>query len=320
MQASQRMNRLLLTLIALVTLTATALAAEPGASFPANPGPNDVRPGSILVYNYYTSDANNPAASDTTINITNASFIDDAYVHLFFVDGLTCSIADVSLCLTQNQTASFRASDFDPGTTGYLIAVGFGPGGDGGFGCPSSRLLGSARLRSGAGLAVINALAIDGTNTGECGFSEADFLLRIPVRVPLVLAIDSVQSVADARTFIVVNRIGGNLATGPGPIGNLFGVVYDDAENTFSFTLNATGCQLRGNLAAGTPRTAPPITTLIPSGRTGWLKFWSPMNRGITGAVLEFASDGSVGGRNMHALTLTNEAILIPFFGNQCGF
>src|SRR5262249_27962993 len=44
-------------------------------------------------------------------------------VHLFFVDGATCSIADSLVCLTPNQTASFLASDIDPGATGYIIAV-----------------------------------------------------------------------------------------------------------------------------------------------------------------------------------------------------
>jgi len=47
-------------------------------------------------------------------------------VHLFFVDGATCSIADSLVCLTPNQTASFLASDIDPGTTGYITKP-FGP-------------------------------------------------------------------------------------------------------------------------------------------------------------------------------------------------
>ncbi|MFN8000949.1 MAG: hypothetical protein U0X75_08055 [Acidobacteriota bacterium] len=44
-------------------------------------------------------------------------------VHLFFVDGLNCNVADLFVCLTENQTASFVAAEFDPGTTGFVIAV-----------------------------------------------------------------------------------------------------------------------------------------------------------------------------------------------------
>ena len=46
-----------------------------------------------------------------------------AFVHLFFVDGTTCSIADSIVCLTPNQTMTSLASELDPGVTGYLIAV-----------------------------------------------------------------------------------------------------------------------------------------------------------------------------------------------------
>jgi hypothetical protein len=56
----------------------------------------------------------------------------DIAVHLFFVDGATCSIADAIICLTKNQTTSFLATDLDPGTTGYLVAVASDPT----TGCP----------------------------------------------------------------------------------------------------------------------------------------------------------------------------------------
>jgi hypothetical protein len=319
MQASQRITQLALALITLVTLTVTGLAADPGTPFPVGAGPNDIRPGSVLVFNYYTSNAMDPSATDTTISITNTSATTPAFVHLFFVDGNTCSIADVTICLTENQTTRFRASDFDPGTTGYLIAVGSSPS-NATPTCPSSRLIGSARLRMGAGLAVINALAIDGADTGTCAFaSGSDFLLNIPIRVPRVLAADNVTSLADGtRTFIVINRIGGNLATGVSAIGPIFGLFYDDAENGFSFTFSPSGCQFRSFLTSTFPRTVPPITRLVPAGRAGWMKFFASNDRGITGVIMEFAADGSIGGRNMHALTLTSDTITVPVFGNNC--
>ena len=44
-------------------------------------------------------------------------------VHLFFVDGTSCGVADAFVCLTANQTATFLMSDIDPGTTGFIVAV-----------------------------------------------------------------------------------------------------------------------------------------------------------------------------------------------------
>ncbi|MBL8166920.1 MAG: hypothetical protein JNJ50_02125, partial [Acidobacteria bacterium] len=76
-----------------------------------------------MFYPIYTSSATSPALQNTRINITNADTRKSAYVHLFFVDGSNCNVADLFVCLTENQTASFVAAEFDPGTTGFVIAV-----------------------------------------------------------------------------------------------------------------------------------------------------------------------------------------------------
>ncbi len=44
-------------------------------------------------------------------------------MHVFFVEGTSCGVADTFICLTRNQTASFTTSDADPGTRGYIVAV-----------------------------------------------------------------------------------------------------------------------------------------------------------------------------------------------------
>ncbi|MBO0723945.1 MAG: hypothetical protein J2P41_24175, partial [Blastocatellia bacterium] len=81
------------------------------------------QPGSILFFNRYTSDPNNPQLSDTQINITNTDPIEKAFVHLFFIDGTTGSNADYSISMQPNQTLSFLTSDIDPSVSGYIIAV-----------------------------------------------------------------------------------------------------------------------------------------------------------------------------------------------------
>jgi hypothetical protein len=79
--------------------------------------------GSLLFYNLYSSNGTAPNTQNTRVSITNINPNLPIAVHLFFVDGAACSIADSLLYLTANQTASFLASDIDPGTSGYIIAV-----------------------------------------------------------------------------------------------------------------------------------------------------------------------------------------------------
>ncbi|MGH9801358.1 MAG: hypothetical protein ACRD82_13415, partial [Blastocatellia bacterium] len=102
-------------------LTVNCPAAGPGALASANSPVSDQKPGSVLIYNIYTS-STDPNRQNTRINLANTHTVRPAFVHLFFVaEG--CSVADSYVCLTANQTASFLASDLDPGTSGYLVAV-----------------------------------------------------------------------------------------------------------------------------------------------------------------------------------------------------
>src|SRR2546428_187252 len=125
MRTSHNLTHAWMTLLALIVLASAAFAADPGTRpFPSpDDPPNDQMAGSVLIYNVYTSSAANPNAENTRINITNTSATANAFVHLFFVDGSNCGVADAFLCLTPNQTTSFFASDIDPGVMGYILAM-----------------------------------------------------------------------------------------------------------------------------------------------------------------------------------------------------
>jgi hypothetical protein len=105
------------------TTTVNCPAVGPGLLLSDTAEVSDQKAGSVLVYNLYSSSIAAPNQQNTRISITNTHPVLSIAVHLFFVDGATCSIADSLVCLTPNQTASFLASDIDPGTTGYIIAV-----------------------------------------------------------------------------------------------------------------------------------------------------------------------------------------------------
>jgi hypothetical protein len=109
-------------------------------------------------------------------------------------------------------------------------------------------------------------------------------------------------------------------------IGSLFGILYDDAEQPFSFTFSSSECQLVRSLTSPTFRMlGGGINSLIPQGRTGWLKFYSISNQGYLGAVINFTSlagqspSNFNGGHNLHKLTLTSaESYVIPVFPPSC--
>ena len=108
-------------------------------------------------------------------------------------------------------------------------------------------------------------------------------------RVGLSLAVSSLQSRSNGnQTLLVLNRIGGNALRGALGIGTIFGNLYDDSERSHSFTLSSPGCQLRGILSNGFPRTVPPYETVISEGRSGWISLSLTSDAGLTGAVINY--------------------------------
>ncbi len=314
-----------------LTATVNCPAVGPGVLFPDTADVSDQKAGSVLVYNLYSSSIAAPNAQNTRISITNTHPGLSIAVHLFFVDGATCSIADSLVCLTPNQTASFLASDIDPGTTGYVVAVAS----DRITGCPIdfNYLIGDAyvKLSSGhaANLAAEGFAAIAGGLPACNGLSVTALLSFDGTsynRAPRVLAASNIPSRADGNdTLIVLNRIGGSLAAGASTLGSIFGILYDDAENPLSFTFTAGVCQFRSSLSSSFPRVAPRFEQFVPAGRSSWAKFYSQSDIALLGAQLNFNANAGTAanafnqGHNLHKLTLTTAATLtIPIFPPNC--
>src|SRR6185503_2801583 len=198
---------------------------------------SDQKAGSILFYNFYTSSTSQPNRQNTRFNITNTSSTSAAFVHLFFVEGSSCNVSDRTVCLTANQTMTFLASEQDPGTTGYLIAIAV----DGVFGCPFSHnfLIGDEYIKLELGhQANLGAEAFAALFQGpwpECDGNSVTAVINFngqPTaynRVPRVLAVDSIGSTLDGNvTRIIINRVGGSLLTSANSIGQIFGELFDD--------------------------------------------------------------------------------------------
>jgi hypothetical protein len=336
MRTSRKLINGLLALCALLVVSSAALAADPGLPYPPTSEVSDQKAGSILIYNTYTSSASAPAAENTKINLTNTSSTSAAFVHIYFVEGTSCSVADTFVCLTQNQTASFTTSDADPGTRGYIVVNAV----DGVDGCPTNFnfLIGDEYVKYASGHAAnlgaeaIAALYPDGLP--NCDGNSVSATINFDGvqynRIPRVLADDSIPSRIDSNdTKLIVNRIGGNLVTGTAFLGTLFAVIYDDAENTFSTTFSGN-CHLEISLGANNlPRVVGGWNALIPAGHTGWIKFWSTSPIGILGAAINFNANAAVGnpnhpgdfsgGHNLHKLTLnTTDSYTVPVFPPAC--
>jgi hypothetical protein len=279
-----------------------------------------------LFYSISTSDVGSPNLQNTRLNITNTAAT-PVLVHWFFIDNRTCQVADMFTCLTGFQTLSFFASDYDPGVTGFAVAVAVDE-----QGLPRSFnfLIGSEYVKFLSGHeASLLAEPVGVINNGRSyevvggsGSSQVDLIFDDEgyEKLPSELALNNIPSVLDQnQTLLIINRIGGDLGDQVANIGGLNGVVYNQAEKGFSFTMRPTGCQMIQVLSDGFPRTAPVFTKVIPMGASGWMRLFTtdrvdntPQGtasdpRAMLGVMLNLHTPGPNGrgftqGHNLHRL------------------
>lgn len=344
MRTSRKLTHYLMAIFAVAMMSMAALAADPGTLMTSTSEASDQKAGSMLVYTIYGSDATNIAAWDTKINITNTNDSNPIFVHFFFAG--SCSIADFKTELTANQTYSFLTSDFDPGSNGHIFAIA-----ENYLGVPIhfNYLIGDLYVRrtinaSNTYNANLGAIAFSANFTGgftrtsdvqtgerlvgtqEPGYTTTDVTSTISYdgseynRLPAVLAVSNIPSRAgNDRMLLTVFSPTGNLTTSSAGSGTLFGLLFDDAEQSQSFSFSFS-CGAVTELSNTFPRTVPRFDSVIPAGRTGWMKFWVGATSGILGSSIVYNQQQGVnfaGGHNLHHLTLTSgtaQTITIPVF------
>lgn len=331
MQISHRHTHILWALLALSVLSVPALA-QLGSTLPPTYGMSNQKPGSVLLYSMYTSNIIWPHQENTRINITNTHATQMAYVHLFFVDSATCQSADSYVCLTANQTFTFVTYDYDPGITGYLLAVAVEK--NTGLPIQFNYLIGdyylkllsghSANLGAEAFAALKNPPATINPNgaTVDIKFDDVNYNAA-----PRTLALNSVPSRLDGNdTLLILTRVGGDLAGGESSsIGGLLGLTYDDAEKGYSFTMAGGRCLYRNSISDSNPRMVPRFSSIVKAGHVGWMKIWPTADIPIVGLMINLnqSANNSInafsGGHPLHALSVTTTGVFtIPVFIPSC--
>lgn len=316
----------------MLSVSSFAALAQQGSALPPTYGMSNQKAGSVLFYPYYTSNIIWPHQENTRVNITNTHTTQMAYVHLFFVDSATCQSADSFVCLTANQTFTFVVSDYDPGISGYLLAVAVNK--DTGLPLQFNYLIGdyylklltghSANLGAEAFAALKDPPATinsDGS-TVDLKFDDVNYNAG-----PRVLALNSLPSRLDGNdTLVILTRLGGDLAGGEsGYIGGLLGQTFDDAEKGYSFTMAGGKCQFRSSISDSNPRMVPRFSSIVRAGHVGWMKIWPTANVPVVGVMINLnpSAHNSVssfsGGHSLHALSTTTTGVFtIPVFIPSC--
>ncbi|MFN0124774.1 MAG: hypothetical protein ACKV2V_30085 [Blastocatellia bacterium] len=297
---SHKLTSLCLILCAVVLL-GTAAQAQVGPVVPTN-FPNDLAPGSVLFFGRYTSSAVSPSLEDTQISITNTHPTQSISVHMYMVDGGSCSIADSYIELTGSQTSYFLASDFDPGVRGYIVAVAT----SGGYPTQHNYLLGVVNLKESDGRqAEIPAVAVVKKTAGPAiDGGDGTAIMRFDgiqyCQLPAVVAVSAFNSQTTDNTVVTMFSPSSDLMVGESsPSVSVFGIMYNDLEVSRSLTLKLT-CHSQFSLKS--LRVLNGIDNFIPRGRTGWVKFYAS-GRPLLG-ISTNKGQQFTGGRNLSVLTL----------------
>jgi hypothetical protein len=290
----------------------------PGEPVPYGIGPSYNLPGSLLIWPYYVSSTTTPTI-DTRINLINFDDQRSAFVHLFFIDGVSCSVADRFICLTPAQRVSFSVKDEDPGIRGFLVAVVVNFNG-----CPTQGLVyGDAFVRNGEQIGAYQATHFGQLRPILCDPNASAVQLNLDgidySKAFGTVILPTLLNPTQGTTTAVLVRVGGDLHSTIGPIGTLFGVLYNDVEEAVSYTLNG-GCQYIFNFGQPDPRTVPRFAQFIPPGTTGWSRLWSTAGRGLAGIfIISAANNENVrAGYSIPAGSLVNTSFIMPVFPPSC--
>jgi hypothetical protein len=300
------------------TILAVAfLAIVPGMGMAQTLSNNysDIKPGSILFFNRFTSNPTNPLLGDTQINITNLNQSKSIALHFYMVDGSSCSVADSGTSLAPSQTISYLMSDYDPGIFGYLIVVAQ----DMETGLPTQHnwLAGTSLVREFDGRqAVLSAISIGKLTIGNIT-ADPDGLYRLKFngatyeKLPQTLAVTSFDSQVSTTSFMYIYSPSSNIYVGEANTASISTLLFNDSSQSLSGSFSLT-CYRQDSFMTFFSRGGG-INRHVTPGRTGWIRLHSS-SAPILGSVISRNSMFQ-GGFNLTAIALFgNHEIVVPNF------
>ena len=281
---------------------------------------SDQKAGSVLVYPYYTS--NSQTKADTRVTLSNLGLA-NVGVHVFFLRGSDCQQSDQYICLTKGASISFKASEQDPETTGYIVAVAVDA-----MGRPISwnHLIGNAFVNTGEvvdtyGAEALAALSPAGTLTSGNAVNTARLMFD---SLNYDRAADQfgveIQSPNDATGQTIVHAsLSGNIATATvdsiAQSGTGLLIRGDEKQGSFVRFIGGN-CQSINAINATTPRVPTGLGVFLSRGSLGTLTYAT--NVASVGLLLTPKNNAWSGIRTLHKTRTKDSTLTIPVFMPAC--
>ena len=324
MQTSHKLTRIFLALASLVSLAAISFGQVPTVGAQGAPlnqiEVSDQKPGSMLVFPYYTSNAQTKA--DTRITLTNLAQ-SGVIVHVFFLRGNDCQQSDQFVCLTKGASISAKMSEQDPEVTGYVVAVAVD-----GMGRPVSHngLIGNAFVSAGDNVGNYGAEAFASSHkAGEWTAGDAADTANLLLngvnydRGADQFAVE-IQSPNDATGQTIVHAsLNGDISaasvSGMSQAGTGLVVRGDEKQGSFVRFISG-GCQSINTISATAPRVPTGLGVFLGKGSIGTLTY-ATVNASV-GLLLTPKTNTWSGIRTLHKTRTVNSALKIPVFMPVC--
>ena len=332
MRTSHKLTQFILTLMAVIGIAAVSFGQPlPSNTTVGNASTNtnvievsDQKPGSLLVFPYYRSNAQ--TGVDTRLTITNLGKR-PINVHFLFMDGATCTEFDQFVCFTPNASIEWKASNFDPENTGYVIAYTVDN-----MGQPVSYngLIGNGFVKDGVYVGNYGAesfaspLAI-GTTIGTANLPGLSW--NIPFDgvaldgMPSAFAVDIQSPVTTPNQRIILAGLVGNAYSGSlrGTAQLGTGLVYNGHEALRSFSPFFGGGCFKSNIIDTTnPKVSGTLGNLIPAGEIGTIRF---NVGGAVGLLMTSNVNFFSGIRTLHKTQVRyDNTLVIPLVMPDCMF
>jgi hypothetical protein len=315
-------------------------------SLPVNVSLSDQKPGSMLVFPLYTSSTTTPTTHDTRWTITNTSDTEDVTVHLFLISATEqCQQADKAVCIKRRCSMEFLASDYDPDSRGYVMALAINST----TGVPIQKnvLIGNAFVKAPAGALVSTGGIVEGNYaaesfraitdpaTGNVSTSPETFTLQlnglIYDRVGKMLGTMIQEPTTAPGQTIVTIGLRGSIATTnsdstpelDGAAQSGVGLVHNSIERGSSFSGFLTGdCFAKNTIDSRLPRTVPRLTSLLGGSGGGFGIMRIPIIGGV--GLLITPKNTAVGSMNfygitpLHKITQTTVTLEVPVITPDC--